>query len=265
MAERTASGADLVPAQWLIPEEHRGQGALVVMRDGSFRLILRVGAVNIDLKDDAEQDMILSTWGQLLNSLPSDFALQVLCHSKRLDADGYLRQFERLLYDRNASEEMKRLAEDHRRHVEQRITQQNLLQREFYFVLPFRGVAEPVGERVADNMPGATIWRSLFRAAEDRIVSEPDTMEVSIARQQLDLRAGQIANFLRRIGIESAPLGEQKVIDLLYEMFNPVLALRQRGMQVDRGATPSLRDLQGGLAAPTLEDEGGGRRRRRRS
>src|ERR1039458_10131240 len=126
---------DLVPVGAVLPEERPGDGAMLVMKNGSFRMIIHCGAVNFDMKSPPEQAAITYAFGALVNSLAVDNPLQIVAHSKRLDVDAYARQYAGRLSSENTPPQIRRLIRAHTEHFEEHVKQNNLLQREFYVVL----------------------------------------------------------------------------------------------------------------------------------
>src|SRR5262245_32694171 len=60
----------------------------VVLRDGSLRAVLVVSSVNFSLKSVEEQNALISSYQNFLNSL--EFPIQILMQSRRLDIHAYL-------------------------------------------------------------------------------------------------------------------------------------------------------------------------------
>lgn len=222
------SSLDLVPVWRVIPETNPDEGAIVLMRDGSFRMLIRAGSVNFDMKSPAEQDGITYSFGEMLNSLSPDFPIQIVVHTKHLDTDTYMRQFERRRRDPAVPEQIRALIEDHVSHFAGQVSSRNLLQREYYIVIPHNVEADPVGERNSDSIPLLGLFKAVFSAAEDRLARTPTEGDLDEARQQLEIRAHQVQSYMGRIDIPTRRLGELEVRNLLYEFFNPDLATRQK-------------------------------------
>lgn len=250
-----AGSGDLVPVWRVLPEYADGAGALLVMRDGSFRMILRVGSVNFDMKSDTEKAGISNAFGQMLNSLQPGTGMQIFLHSKRLDSGAYMRQFEARLADPNLPPALRQIIEDRLRHFEYQVLSNNLLKRDFYIVLPHEGAYDPVGERLTDNIPGAAIFNAFLRIGAKKVEGlgemHIDPLDIDVARQQLDLRAQQITGFLEQLGIRSERLGAEEVRTLFYELYHPGLAERQKitlgPARAPQGARGLLGDGSDGL------------------
>ncbi|MGB2110741.1 MAG: hypothetical protein ACPHY8_02195 [Patescibacteria group bacterium] len=61
---------------------------VVIMKDGSARVIMKCSTINFLLKNTQEQDSIIISFQRFLNSL--DFPIQILVRSTKLDIDSYL-------------------------------------------------------------------------------------------------------------------------------------------------------------------------------
>jgi hypothetical protein len=58
---------------------------VVIMKDGSARMIMKCSTINFLLKNSDEQDSIIISFQRFLNSL--DFPIQILVRSTKLDID----------------------------------------------------------------------------------------------------------------------------------------------------------------------------------
>jgi hypothetical protein len=225
-----ASTKSLVPVHSIIPEQRPGTGAILVMRDGSFRMIIRSGAVNFDMKSQAERGGLTFAFGAMVNSLEVEFPIEIVSHSKMLDIDAYVRQFEPHLQNDRTPDAIRRLISEHKQHFETTVKSNKLLQREIYIAVPWKGVRGPVSRGVLDEVPLAPVFKALSRKAESMAVENepPSDLEIATARQQLEIRSDQIVLRLSQMGIIGRRLGEDDVRRLLYGLFNPSLAERQK-------------------------------------
>src|SRR3990167_2295884 len=62
--------------------------SILILRDGGLRSILAVSSVNFALKSEDEQNAIVASYQNFLNSL--DFPIQILMQSRRMDINPYL-------------------------------------------------------------------------------------------------------------------------------------------------------------------------------
>lgn len=107
---------------------------LIFMKDGSSRMILRVHALNFNLKSTEEQDAILISYQRFLNSLA--FPIQIITRSVKVDIEAYINRLKNLaLKQPNAL-----LQEQTYKYVDFLINLVDLAQimkKEFYIIVPF--------------------------------------------------------------------------------------------------------------------------------
>lgn len=242
---RFGSAAALVPVHSIIPEREHGDGAILVMRDGSFRMIVQTSSVNFDMKSEAERTSLTMAFGALVDSLEVDFPIQIVSHSQPVDTDAYAAQFEPRLNNDRTPPQIKRLIESHRRHFEETVKRNKMYLREIYVVIPYKGVQGPLESGVLDQIPGASIVRALGRKMDDKHIDhKPSDMEIAGARQTLEIRSSQILARLYQIGLDAHRLDADEVRRLLYRLYHPSLSERQR----DPGFEDS--EMFAGFSAP---------------
>jgi hypothetical protein len=226
--KRAGSVKDLVPVQKVIPEPLPNQGATLILRDGSFRMLLKVGSVNFDLKSDMEKDALTWAFGALCNSLDDDFPIQICPHSKRLDITAYLNQFDVALSSHRTPTHIKDLIAAHRDHLQAIVRNRNLLSRDFHVVIPWKGRTSPIEKAVTDEFPLAGLFKKFMDTTERRLTQHmPSDAEIASAQQQLDTRCANVQERLEQIGLWSQRLDEQPIKELLWELFHPARAERQ--------------------------------------
>lgn len=226
----------LVHAEYILPERVPGEGAVVVMRDGSFRSIIRTGSLNFDLKSPTEQSRVAYGFGYMCDSI-EDFPIQIFSHSKLIDIRTYTHQYEYQLNNRNTPPQVKEKIRSHLEHFEDQIQQARIMSREIYVVIPYKGNQDMDNQSHWDDLPGSTLINSLKNSIEGNmnLKNTPDDQELSLAQMQLDSRTRHICSRLNGLNIWTRPLGEEDVRRLLYSLFHPSLSERQS----DPGETPN--------------------------
>ncbi len=66
---------------------------VVVLKNGGLRQILIVGGTNFALKSEEEQNIILASYQNFLNSL--EFSIQIIIHSRKINIDRYIETLEK--------------------------------------------------------------------------------------------------------------------------------------------------------------------------
>jgi hypothetical protein len=234
-----AAAADLVPVQFVVHEPFSGAGAIIVLLDGSFRLIIRTGAVNFEMKSHEEKTAIVGVWAEMMDSLSLDLPLQFVSHPKQLNTEAYALRYAPMIENERFPSQRRALAHAHVQHFEETVKMQNLLNRELYIVLPFKGNVGPISESFTDQLPFGALFRALSTSIEKRAPRRiPTDEEIAFAQQQLDLSAEILELGLHRIGIERVQrLGEDEVRELLDDCFNPG---RSQQYQTATAASPRV-------------------------
>ena len=61
---------------------------ILILKNGGLRRVLMVSGVNFDLKSEEEQNLIIYSFQNFLNTL--DFSVQFFIHSRKVNVDAYL-------------------------------------------------------------------------------------------------------------------------------------------------------------------------------
>jgi hypothetical protein len=253
--------SDLAPSRKLVyvhsilPEQVEGSGSIIIMRDGSFRMILRTGAINFDMKSYHERGGLTAAFGNLVNSLEVGFPLQIVSHSKVLNAETYIKQFDSRLDNRNTSDHIRRLINSHIAHFREQVRDNNLLQRELYVVIPWKGITTPEKKNALDDIPFLGFLKGVSEDVEDRraIENKPTDIEITRANQQLEMRSSHVMSRLSGMSIWSKRLNEDEIRKLLYSYYHPGLSERQTDPGID-----SRDHIMGGFSTQGLPASRGG-------
>lgn len=214
----------------------RVYGNMLVMKDGTFRVILRCDAVNFDLKSGREQNVLLRTYGELLNALDIGFPIQVLLHAAAMDTQTYVREYAAELRDPNLTPQMRKLIEEHIKYFEQQARDNYLLDRSYFVVIPYFGSQDTqlADGGVASEMALPGLVKLLDRKKiPERAEHGPSARELQSARMALMQRAGNIANQLSRLTITARLLSDLEIVALLKELYNPGISERQKLRSLD--------------------------------
>lgn len=115
---------------------------LVLLKDGSVALVIRVSAVNFGLLSEKEQEAIIFAYAGLINSL--NFSIQIVIRSQRKDISHYVS----LLSDEEKKQTnalLKSQIGAYRRFVLETVKENNVLDKKFYVVVPFSSLELGVG------------------------------------------------------------------------------------------------------------------------
>jgi len=187
----------------------------LIMKDGTLRAILMVSSINFSLKNEDEQNAIISAYVGFLNYL--DHPLQVVIQSRELFIRPYLDDL--LKREREQSNELLRTQiADYRSFVTELVEMGEIMSKNFYVVVPY----DPLSNKQK------SFWS---RAAE--VFNPITTVKMKSERftkrkYDLEQRLRQIESGLRSIGLETVRLDTQSLVELLYATYNPDIALTER-------------------------------------
>lgn len=209
MAVKSKATQDFVPIKEI-------RDGIVILKDGTIRVLMMASSINLALKSADEQQAILMQFQSFLNSL--EFSTQIFIQSRRLDIRPYL-----LLLEARLHEEMNDLLKIQIREYMgfvKTITQStNIMNKLFIIVVPY---APP--KSVTSTAPSSGGFGGLFGGKKSAQSSAPSPSAVEAfeeAKSQIEQRAGIIKQGLSRTGVRIVPLGTEELTELYYRLFNP--------------------------------------------
>lgn len=170
----------------------RSQIAIKGVRDGilllsnnQYRVVLQVSALNFELKSETEQDAIIDTYENFLNSLGTN--LQILIRTREIDMDKYLEDLTDRLKGESEKIYQKQL-KNYDEFIRSLITSNKILTRHFYLIIPY----------VADSKT-----------------------EFELIKEQLNLKVDIVSKGMTRLGMHTRELSSLEILDLFYTFYNP--------------------------------------------
>jgi type IV secretory pathway VirB4 component len=197
------------PSQDFVPIEQVRDG-IVVLKDGSVRAILMASSINLVLKSAEEQVAILSQFQQFLNSL--DFSVQISIQSRALDIRPYLALLESR-HEEQPTELMKIQVREYIEFVKSFVENSSIMTKSFYIIIPYNPAAINTAGK---KMGGLTGLLGTPSKGQQTITPQ----QLAEYRSQLEQRISVVVQGLGRVGVRSAQLGTEEVIELFYKLFN---------------------------------------------
>lgn len=191
------------------------QDDVVVLKDGSMRAVLLTSSLNFALKSEQEQTATVNSYVQFLNSLK--FPIQIVIQSRKLNIDKYLDELAQR-YKEQTNELLKFQIGEYRNFVAELIELGQIMSKRFYVVVPFSPQGD--GQRSFFDR-----FQSLFIPATKVTLQRKKFME---RREQLMQRVNLVRSGLGGMGLNSAPLNTQNLIEMYYESYNPEISQHQK-------------------------------------
>jgi type IV secretory pathway VirB4 component len=106
---------------------------IIVLKNGGYRMILEISAINFSLKSEQEQNSLVFQYQSFLNSL--HFPIQIVIKSKLLDLSPYLNKVKQAS-DKSLNELIKTQIEDYIDFVGKLVSVANIMKKSFYIIIP---------------------------------------------------------------------------------------------------------------------------------
>ncbi|HVQ45000.1 MAG TPA: hypothetical protein VMT30_08670 [Candidatus Saccharimonadia bacterium] len=202
---------------------------IVVMKDGSLRGVILGSAINFDLMSGGEQEAVEGAYQGFLNSL--HFPVQIVIKSQRIDITSYLEKLDGLRAEQ-PNELLGSLMEDYIANIRSLVEEVNIMDKQFYVVVPYFPVmAAQKNRNLIENLKAA------FEPTPLITVTEEDFHKY---KQELSQRMALVANGMSQMGLRAISLGTQELVDLYYSWYNPDVAANQKLIDVAQIGTPSV-------------------------
>ncbi|MBI4714229.1 TraC family protein [Candidatus Uhrbacteria bacterium] len=181
---------------------------MVILKDGTVRAVLLVSSINFALKSEDEQEAIIQAYMSFLNSL--EYPVQIVIQSRRMNIDGYM----------NALKDQERKTEndllraqilDYRTFVGELVELGQIMQKRFYLVLPY----DPLTNKRKN------FWTRLSESLSPAASAKLNQKQLDDRIEQILRRVEIIQGALNSMGLASARLDTQSLIELYYNVYNP--------------------------------------------
>lgn len=188
---------------------------MVVLKDGTVRAILMVSSVNFDLKSEEEQNAMVGSYVNFLNSLT--FPLQIVVQSRSLNIDEYIQRL--TITEREHSNELLRMqTADYRNFIMDLVHLEKIMSKKFFIVVPY-APGQDNKLNFWDRVMG------LFSTAKAVTLNRERFEKYS---RELNKRTIFIYSGVTSMGLAARRLNTQALIELYYNSYNPSLSQNQQ-------------------------------------
>ncbi len=161
------------------------RNGILVLPKNEYRLAIKTSSINFELKSEEEQDVIIDSYQNFLNSLPCD--LQILVRVREVDIDQYLEQMMRSK-DQEKEKVYKKQITNYCQFIKNLVSGNKILSRHFYIIVPYH--------------------------------HEGRGKDFDLVREQLHITRDLIMKGLDKLGIKSKSLDSLELLDLFYSFYN---------------------------------------------
>ena len=198
---------------------------IVIMQDGSLRAVVMCQSINFDLMSPQEREGVEFSYQHFLNSLW--FPVQIYIKSQHINLDDYLDRLDHIRQDQD-NILLGLLMEDYIAYVRYLVEAANIMDKQFYVVVPYYPNALESSEGMSS---GAKKFTELFSSKPKDVVTINEA-DFRKNKQELTQQVRTVVNGLTQIGIQAVPLNTQELIELYYKVYNPVTSKQEQLVDV---------------------------------
>jgi len=198
---------------------------VIVLKSGGLRRVVMVGGTNFELKSEEEQNIIIGSYQNFLNTL--DFSIQIIIHSRRLNIDAYLKMLSER-QDQEPNELLKNQIAEYVEFIRSFVSQNEIMTKTFFVVVPYDGIdiSQIAKKGILSKIP------FFAKKEQDKTNQEIDFGE---RLTQLNQRTDQVVVGLEQIGLRAVSLNDEELIELFYNLYNPQ-AIEKKDLKIAKAS-----------------------------
>jgi len=206
---------------------------LVVLKNGGIRAVLKASSINFNLKSEDEQNAIIFSYQNFLNTL--DFPLQILVRSRKLDVDEYLENLKKK-GEKQTNQLLQRQTFEYIEYIKSLIEYADIMTKEFYVVVPYdpyRAQKVNLIQKFFKNLsPKDTVADVKRRSGEFEQLTKG-----------LNQRLNTVITGLENCGLKVNQLPTKELIELFYNVYNPLTSRTHKAKETDDLDLKSKEDI----------------------
>ena len=189
-----------------------------VLKNGGLRTVLKCSSINLNLKSEEEQNAVIYSYQNFLNSL--EFPFQILVRSKKLDLDTYIEKLKKLGV-KQTNPLLQKQTFEYIEYISRLVEYADIMEKEFYVIVP----QDPFGEEKKGLL--ASFLANIF--PKDSVAKiKKRNKEFTELKKRLSQRVNLIRAGLESCNLRIQELDTQELIELFYETYNPLSSRIQK-------------------------------------
>lgn len=165
---------------------------ILVLPNNEYRLAIETSSVNFELKSEEEQDVLIDSFQNFLNSLSSQ--LQILIRVREVDIDRYLERIGKSKI-KELEKVYKNQIDNYSEFIGDLVSGNKILSRKFYVIIPYH--------------------------------HSEGSKDFNLIKEQIHLNRDIILRGLEKLGMRARALDSLEFLDLFYSFYNPGQAKTQ--------------------------------------
>lgn len=191
---------------------------VIILKNGGLRAILQTSSVNFNLKSEDEQNSIIYSYQNFLNTL--EFPIQIHVQSRKLDIDHYIDEVREKAKVQN-NPLLKEKTTEYADYIERLIEYADIMEKNFYVIVPY----DPYRSQ---NPNLLTRFLKSISAQDSIDQIKQRHKEFDELNKRLNERVNLVKTGLEGCNLRVAQLTTAQLIELMYQSFNPITSRNQK-------------------------------------
>lgn len=190
----------------------------VVLKNGGLRTVLKTSSINLNLKSEEEQNAVIYSYQNFLNTL--EFPIQIVVRSKRLDLENYIEKLKKIGV-KQMNPLLQKQTFEYIEYITRLVEYADIMEKQFYVVIP----QDPFGQE----------HRGFLKSFLENIFPQDTVSKIQQRQHQFDelkkrltQRANTVRSGLEGCGLHVQELNTEELIELFYETYNPLTSRSQK-------------------------------------
>lgn len=191
---------------------------VVVLKNGGLRAIFKTSSINFNLKSEAEQNAIIYSYQNFLNTL--DFPIQIEIRSRKLEIDSYI-EYMKNLGEKQTNPLLQRQTFEYAEYIQKLIEYANIMEKEFFVIVPY----DPYRAEKMNIFQKFLHWLN----PKDSINEiRRRHQEFEQLRKGLNQRINVVKSSLENCGLKVEQLTTSQLIEFFYKIYNPETSRQEK-------------------------------------
>lgn len=190
----------------------------VVLKNGGLRSILKTSSVNLNLKSEQEQNAVIYSYQNFLNTL--EHPIQIVIRSKKLDLEQYIEKLKKIGV-KQSNPLLQKQTFEYIEYITRLVEYADIMEKQFYVIVPH----DPFGQERKGFL--ASFLENIF---PQDTVTKVNTRhrQFEEIKKRLAGRVNVVKAGLESCGLKVEELNTQELIELFYETYNPLTSRSQK-------------------------------------
>ena len=219
--------------------------SVVVLKNGGIRGVIKTSSMNLHLKSEDEQNAVIYSYQNFLNTL--EFPIQIVVRSKKLDLDNYLAKLEEIAKKQEIAL-LKEQTVDYIDYIKRLVEYADIMQKEFYVIVPYDPPRAKKPTLIQKFM-------SFMHSKDSLTELRQRHREFETLRKGLTQRLNVVKSGLENTGLKADQLKTEELVNLFYECYNPRTSRLQKFKKEDELAIEMDEDLHTDEVSENASDE----------